>query len=347
MQWTLPAKHQQFRGEAGFVALRRLVAQHDAVTELVTIERPDQLFIRPASGDTRSGVRFTRDAFWQVCRAVTAGLSTAIQTVWLHSKLPEPQRQELLIRAYNSLVAARSDALMGWRLVMERSPDKRAAPDVAVGLVSGKYQYVSNHTVLEMARSKMAASGTTYQFVRGSIRNRDMMLTLAGADTVPVDRELRVRQGVGVVNSETTHRAIFFPRIVFDNLTGAYAMEPESARNRITHRKRKQFWDLMEGVVTEVFKSEIERGKLVRAYQRMRSSALHQGEAALISRVAKFAVGHQISTDVAAEVAKRFGESPDVPRTLWTVYAAFLKTADQSTRFDRQLRQCAFRLVRG
>lgn len=343
MRWVLPTKTETFFGESGFQALRKRVEEQDRVTRLIRIEYPAQVMLDRKTGLTVQGLQFNRDAFWQTCRSLSGGLFTVLSGAWDEAvtTMSEAEKQSVLLRAYNSLVQARWNGIVDHRMVVDMQQK------TIVGLVGKKYQFVSNNHIMMLVRSQMRHVSNHFHFVKGTQRNRDMLFTLVDPRLVPVGGGLQLRQGLAVVNSETTHRAIFFPKIFYDSATQTYAMEPESKRNRMAHRKRQQFSELLKALVEQVFKNRVEGSKLSNVYRKLLSDAILDDDENLFKRVTDFAVENRVSLEIAAKVASMVTNGKTLPRTQWTVYEAFLRVAEESAGFDRQLRQCAFRLLRG
>lgn len=340
MNFLSPVRSKSFHGSDDFADLMDLVQGDEMFTKPVFISNMQQLLLRPQTGRTvTDNWQFSRVAFQQLCRIISGGLYRTLIDCYSKTESPSRQRQDTVIRVYNNLLNLRFSKLPRLRVFIDTRTRE------VVGVVSGSYQFVSNHDVL--LHFAYGVKQKRLKFVEAKIQHREMFSLFERTDPPLHLRAIDWRTGVAAINSESSRLAIHVPQAVFDSKTGSFSLEPATKTNRIVHRKKKRFLEDLDGIISDSI-SRKEVGSLIQqsirspaTWSRVRPSGKSdQWNRRFRQQLTDAGVASKL-IDAVLEYA--FGTKPGANR--FDLYSAMLSVADMSFSGGRPLRFCAYRLM--
>lgn len=308
-------------------------------TQLVPVEHARHLMLHPKTGQTVQGLRFNLLAFRQACEEICAGLHTVVADLSESCKALDLEDSDAsVLQIYNAVVSLVGDRLSRHRFVLDTSTS------TIVGIVSRKYQYISNYQLLQMGSKWFRGPGAEMRMLRAKIYNRDLfVLGMQSSEAVKVGPDLTFRQGIVMYNSETTRRAVFCPRAVFDSQTKSFCFQPADRQNRMAHVKSKYFESRLEDLVFRAFQTSVSAQDLIsRAAQLSKSeicpvAKLESVAEAIKRKLTEADVNVRPTDYVLDEMAK---SRPTV--TQWDLYRSLVLSAERFNSSERQLRMLAF-----
>lgn len=300
-------------------------------TEVIPINQASQVLIHPESGKlVNGGYEFNTEAFRQICTTIGGNLNGVLSTVWRGSGDKPVVKREALLKVYNNLARLRLGELTKYRLVVDTTSRE------VVGVVSRKYQRVPNLLLLQETWPGVSEK---FVAVQAAMENRDLFLLLRRTDSSVKGGDGVWAQGIALYNSETSRRAIYVPRVVYDSGTKSYSLAAESKTNRLVHRKSKGFHQILDSVLQTAIQQPV-MTKLIAAASGWRSQPASPGGGAAktVLKLQRYLLARGFSTAVVDHILQqlRGDDSKGISRR--QVYSAVLTTADQSVSSSRSLR---------
>lgn len=342
MRWLVPVRRKRYAVSEGFSQLLtdcRADAKH---TELVPVRRLTDLLVHPTAYQTAAGYRFNVSAFRQVAGLLCGGLPTVLFGLLSSTTASIDEAEAGVLRIYNQAVKLMGGVAVNHRLVL----DKRSGH--VVGLVGRSYKYVPNAEILNLASKYFKQAYPSYAMMRAELVNRELFLLATRKEAGVRHDGVEFRQGLAVYNSETTKRAIFTPRVLFDSSTKSYSHEPESKDNRMIHRRRKQFAVQLEGQITAAFQGGAFLEEAVQRYRDTMKIALSpvDKQDAVIQSISMRLVSQKLNALPVERVIASLRQVRELTR--WEVYRSMVTVAGEFRSTERQLRMAAFRfLIKG
>lgn len=340
----MPIRRAEFQGPNGWTRLRQLLEYESKNTRLVPIREAADVMFHQETGLTATGhFRVNTEAFSQLCYLISGGLYRNFANVFELSEKPIAVRQAGILRAYNSLMSISFDRVRNHRYVLD------AAQNCVVGVVGPKYEFVPNVRLVQESNPWLTGIvKPSYKLLSAKLRNRDLRVILVRKEQAMADRGIRYAQGMAMYNSETTKRAVFLPQLLFDAETNSFSMEGETRVNRLIHRKRKNFANLLSDVIRGAVTYDLLLSEWVAGIRILRRTPIKPGasNAQVVGIVERRLTAKDISSGTIDMVLRLISEAgPDDVPTRWQLYRALIMAADKFGESERVLRQLAFSIL--
>lgn len=330
-----PVRQLQWRaGPSSFSELHKICKEDAAATELVPVANLSQLLLHPKAGNTPERLRFNQLAFRDLCGLVCPGLPAVIRELNRCKPSTDEPHQIKMLQIYNAVIKLLGDRIVGHRLVV----DRRA--NVIVGVVGRSYRYVSNHELLQSAAGYF--SNSTYVLTNATLWNRDLSMVCTQQKLVARSGEINFQQGLALYNSETTKRAIYAPRIVFDSGSGSYAMETEKITNKLIHKRKKKFAQQLDQLLLTAFRGDNLLPDVCRRHIELTKESLGSSanRPVVVASISSKLIRRQINSMPTERIANMLSQVKALSG--WDLYTSLVAVASDFKSSERLLRTAAF-----
>lgn len=344
MEFVVPSRRLSFvRGQ--FADLLTTCEEDARATEIIRVDELGLVALHPQTGRTVSGgLQYNKDAFRQVCAILSGGLNACLITAERETGLPAKDSRSCVIRAFNNFCRLGEDRIRRYKLVVDRRNGE------IVGLIGLKYRRVANAEIVRTVGPFLAARHPSqHVFIRADVRNRDLFSLFAKPTTVRGESQVDWVEGLAVFNSETTKRAVALPSALLDSRTGGFSSQPEDETNRLIHRKRKGFDQLLHQLVVDAFNRQSWLPDLCPKIRALAKQTHDVGPPleALHKRCQLFLASSDVGPILTERVVRAIKHGDRRGTTSLDFYFALLTVADESMSAARQLRTLAYSILTG
>lgn len=337
--WFLkPIQTQEFSGAESFSEIRNLIISNHNRTSIVPLDNPSDCNINSDSGLTVKGFRFNVAAFQQMCQNIASGLYSVLFNLWSDSQLPEDQKNKLLLNIYRSAIQLSGRSITKYKFVVDFSKME------IVGVVGRKYKFVPNTEIIKSIQTYFNKGGD-YVSIKATMRNRDLQIVAIRKGMQKRLGDIEFRQGVAIFNSETTRQAIYLPQLVFDSQSKSYSMEAADKENRLIHRAKKRFSQILAGVIDSAIHSASILDKCADNYTKLSRQVIcdRSNTSDFLLKYQKSLQRYDITSVSASDVVNRLKTLEYV--THWDLYKSLVISANTMRSSERQLRLLAFEIL--